>query len=262
MEEYINKIINDDCFNILPKIKDESIDLILIDPPYGLGFNFENENLSKKEKDIFIEKYCKEIKRIIKQNGNIVIFCSQELGNDLYFKLLNLGLFYQNEIIWVRPTGHNITKKLAMYHEKILTFTKQKHHTTFNLDIIRIKSIYAEKDKRLNPKGKNPGDVWSINNLLGKKNERIMNENNQALHPTQKPIEIINKLIMLYSNENDLILDFFSGTGTTAIVCIDNKRNFICIEKDKDYYKSSINRINDYQEKKNINGIKYRIIGK
>jgi len=125
-----------------------------------------------------------------------------------------------------------------------MIFTKGDNHKTFNLDDLRVKSKYAKTDKRLNPKGKNPGDVWYVPALFGRKIERIKEENGKAAHPTQKPIDVVYPLLIAYTNEQDVILDSFLGSGTTAEACKVLNRNFIGIEKDEKYWKIANERIN------------------
>jgi len=234
IEYFENRIINYDCLKVIPHIPNGSIDLIVTDPPYSLGYEFANDKLSYEKQKEFMDCYCKEFYRVLKPNGTVVIFMSQEMSHYLYFVLKQLTFVWQNEIVWNRDGGQMPTKKLGVCHEMIMIWTKGEQHKTFNLDDIRVQSKYAETDKRLNPKGKNPGDVWYVPALFGKKIERIT-ENGKAIHPTQKPKEIIYPLVSAYSVLNDIVLDPFIGLGTTAIVCKNLGRKYIGIEKDKKY---------------------------
>lgn len=106
-------------------------------------------------------------------------------------------------------------------------------------NIPKIKNEYAGTDKRL--RGfKSVSNVWTIPNLVGRKNEK-------EGHPTQKPLKLFERCVYMGSNEGDIVLDCFSGSGTTAIACHRLKRNFICIEKDPDYWKASVKRLEDEQ---------------
>jgi len=263
MNEYINKIINDDCFNILPKIKDESIDLILTDPPYNINLNLN------WDRDLNFKLLFKEFRRIIKRNGIMLITCNLKLLIKIYNENKDIFRF---EIIWDKINNHgnfvNIKKMPGYRHEYIILLSfKAVGNFTYNPQFEKGKP-YKNIRKSLNNEFCSLNNEFNINENNGYRYPvsiikfKSDNRNERGLHPTQKPVELFSYLIKTYSNENNLVLDCFSGSGTTAIACIDNKRNFICIEKDKDYYKSSINRINDYQEKQTVSGIKYRIIGK
>lgn len=231
-----------DCLEVMKIIPDKSIDCVITDPPYSLNYSFENDNLTHNEQFIFMNKYMKEFSRIIKNNGTICIFMEQRLSHYLYFSAIENEFIWQNTIIWNRDGGQMPTKKFGICYEPISIFTKGKEHKTFNLDDLRVKSKYAGTDKRLNIKGKNPGDVWYIPALFGKKIERIVGENGKAAHPTQKPIDIILPLIIAYTNENDLVLDSFMGTNTTGFGCSLLNRKFIGIEKNEKYFEIAKNR--------------------
>lgn len=232
------------CLDVMPAvIPDNSIDLVFTDVPYSLGYSFENDKLSLEEQRLFIEKYVKEFHRVLIDGGTAAIFCSQELLHYMYFVCMKNGFSWQNEIIWYREGGQPPKKKLAIHHEVILVITKGNLHKIFNLDDIRVRSIYADTDKRLNPLGKNPGDVWYVPALFGKKLERIVGSNGKAVHPTQKPKDICIPIIKAYSNEGDIILDAFMGTGTIPYVAKTLNRGFIGIEIDPIYFNFAKNRI-------------------
>lgn len=237
----INKILLGDCLEVMKRIPDNKIDAIITDPPYSLDYEFENDNLTYEKQAEFMELYSKEFYRVLKIGGTVALFMSQEMTHFWYFIANNIGFSWQNEIIWQRDGGQMPTKKLGICHEIINIYSKG-NPKTFNLDLIRVKSKYAETDKRLNPKGKNPGDVWYEPALFGKKKERL-SENGKAIHPTQKPKEIIRPLVIAYSNENDIILDPFTGLATIPLIAKEENRRFIGIEKDNHYWEVANKRI-------------------
>lgn len=238
------KLWHGDCLELMKEIPDEYVDLVVTDPPYSLGYEFDNDNLTYNDQHNFMKLYTNEFHRVCKNNATVCIFMSQKMSHYLYFSLLDAGFIWQNEIVWNRDGGQMPTKKFGICHERILIFTKGDNHKTFNLDELRVKSKYAKTDKRLNPKGKNPGDVWYVPALFGKKLERIINqETKKALHPTQKPIDIVLPLIIAYSKEGDIVLDSFMGVGTTGVACKNLNRDFIGIEKEKKYFDIAKERI-------------------
>lgn len=203
-----NKIINDDCLNILKKLPDKSIDLVLTDPPYGInkdggciggGKLAKVKEYTKKEwdKEIPSKEIFEEILRVSKK---AIIFG----GNYFVEYLYNSPCW----IVWNKNnTGNFADCELAW--------------TNF-------KTAVRKYD-------------WTWNGML----QQNMKNKDIRIHPTQKPLGLIEKILLDYSKEGDLILDCFSGSGTTAIACYNTNRNFICIEKDKEYYEKSIERLNE-----------------
>lgn len=224
----LNKIYNMDCIEYMKTLPSECIDLIIIDPPYyevkgEFDFIFENE----EEYLNFINNTIKECKRILKSNGSLYLYCSQQMG--AYIDLiLRENFIIKNRIIWYRSGGISPTKKFKLSHEPLFYCVKDINNHIWNPDDIRVKSKYAEKDKRLNPKGKVPDDVWEIPNLVGKKKEKVN-------HPTQKPLAICDRIIKASSNENDLVYIPFAGSGSEIISCINNNRNYLATEISKQY---------------------------
>lgn len=241
-----NFIYHGDCLELMKQINDNSIDAIITDPPYSLGYDFDNDNLSYSDQSNFMKQYMREFYRVLKPNGTACIFMSQELTHYLYFAAIENKFTWQNEIVWNRDGGQMPTKKFGICHEIINVYTKGKEHKTFNLDELRVQSKYAKSDKRLNPKGKNPGDVWYVPALFGKKLERLIGNNGKALHPTQKPLDIILPLIIAYTNEDDLILDPFMGSGTTAIGSLSLNRQYIGIDIKEEFVRAANQRIQVY----------------
>jgi DNA modification methylase len=231
----LNKIYNEDCIEFMKTLSDESIDLIIADPPYFKiqGFSdagkidFDCPFKSKLEYLNFVETNIIEYKRILKQNGSLYLYNSQEVGADIDI-LLQKYFIIKNRIIWHRSGGVSPWKKFKQAHEPIFYCVKDLKNHIWNADQIRIKSKYADKDKRLNPKGKVPDDVWYIPNLAGKKKEATG-------HKTQKPLSICERIVLASSNENDLVYIPFAGSGSEIESCIKNNRDWIATEINKKY---------------------------
>jgi len=232
-------LFNADCMDILPLIPDKSVNLIVIDPPYfevkgDFDFIFESE----KQYLEFIESVIVESKRVLKQDGTLFLYCSQEMG--AYIDLILRKYFIiKNRLIWYRSGGISPRKKFKVSHEPLFYCVNDINNHTWNLDDIRVKSIYADKDKRLNPLGKSPDDVWCIPNLVGKKSEKVP-------HPTQKPLELCDRIIKCSTNQNDLILIPFAGSGSEFVSAINLNRKSIGIEKEKQYYDVAVRRASEY----------------
>lgn len=156
------------------------------------------------------------------------------------------NLLFVNLIIWYYKTGMGAHRFFSNRHEEILWYAKTKKYY-FNLDSVRIpfdertKEMY-KRDKRLNPvsieKGKNPTNVWQIERLISNSWERVG-------HPTQKPLEVIRRLVKGLSYPGSLVLDFFAGSGTTGRVCIEENRHSILVDNDP----KTLNYFNKHIEK-------------
>lgn len=243
-----------DCLEILKKIPDNSVQLICIDPPY----NLELENWDIYENYIlWADTWLKEAYRVLNPNGSMVVFGGiqfrdaksgdlieiiHHLRHHSKFKLINT-------IIWHYKNGMSAHRFFANRHEEAIWLVKGNDYY-FDLDSVRVKYSDEElksalKDKRLNPentvKGKNPTNVWEIGRLNGNSKERVG-------HPTQKPLEIIRRIVKALSYPDSIVLDFFCGSGTTGRVCIEEKRNCIMCdsdEKTKEYFKLHIQKMRE-----------------
>lgn len=229
----LNKIYNEDCLEIMRRLPEESVDLIIADPPYfevkgEFDFVFEGEESYLT----FIEKTLKEYTRLLKPTGSLYMYCSQQMGAKIDL-MLRKHLEIKNRIIWYRSGGVPPRKRYKLSHEPLFYCVKDMDNHTWNLDDIRIKSKYAKTDKRLNPKGKTPDDVWTIPNLVGRKKEKVD-------HPTQKPLEICDRIILGSSNEDDLVYIPFAGSGSEIVSCINNSRNYIASEISSEYIEEII----------------------
>lgn len=247
------ELYNDDCFNIFPKIKDKSIDLILADLPYGT-------TQCKWDSVLDLNNLWYEYKRIISDSGNILLFADEPFTSVLICS--NLQQFRQR-ITWDKQVAGNhlnSKKMLLKVTEDICLFTPSKlGNQTYNIQLIEKPKQHRRGDrKRENRKEFSGGYVGKHNGQVSENyNEEVSYPNNlwvvnskqaecnalNRLHPTQKPISLIKKLLLTYSNENDLVLDNTMGSGSTGVACKINNRRFIGIEKDEKYFKIAEKRI-------------------
>lgn len=242
-------LLNKDCLDLLKLLPDNSIELILIDPPYNLDLEVWDTYENYIE---WASKWLDESYRVLSKSGNMVIFGgtqfqsvkSGDLIEIIYHCRHNTEFRLVNTIIWYYKNGMSAHRYFANRHEEVIWLTKTDKYY-FDLDSVRVKYSdtdleLALKDKRLNPdnvrKGKNPTNVWEIGRLNGNSLERVG-------HPTQKPLEIIRRLVKSLSYPDSIVLDFFSGSGTTGRVCIEEKRNCIMCDSDiksREYFKKHI----------------------
>lgn len=247
MSNFINKIYNEDCLDGIEKIDNNSIDLILTDPPYCLGKDYGNDSDMKNPKE-YLEWTYKWIDLFLpklKESGTIYIFLSWQYSPEIFSYIKN-KMIMVNEIIWDRkvPSMGGSTRKFTSVHDNIGFFAKNKNYY-FNIDEVRIP--YDEKTKKARSRsifvgakwlevGYNPKDIWSHSRLHRQDSER---EN----HPTQKPLAIIDRMVKSSCPKNGIVFDPFMGSGTTAISCIRNNRKYTGFEINKDYYKMIQKRI-------------------
>jgi site-specific DNA-methyltransferase (adenine-specific) len=237
----INNIFNNKWEEISSSIEGGSVDLILTDPPYNITGN-------KWDTEIDLNKLWSEYLRIIKSDGNIVITASQPFTTGL---INSKSEIFRYNLVWdkVGTAGFlTANKRPLQRHEDICIF--YKNLGTYNPQM----EIRGKPRKKGGYSGSTNYDgvlpTESFNNeyfptsILSFSNASQINK----FHPTQKPVELFSYLIKTYSNEGDLVFDNYSGSGTTAISALETKRNYICIEKDLDYYTKSIERVKQWHK--------------
>jgi len=226
-----------DCLDLLPTLTDNSVDMVLVDLPYGT-------TACKWDSIIPLDKLWKQYNRICKKDGAMVFTAAQPFTTILAAS--NLENF-RYEWIWEKPQGTNPMNAKVMplkSHENILIFYRKKPvynpqmwystpYSGFSSNTSKIGEVYgsAKSKHRDNPEGSRyPKTVLKFKQEKG-------------LHPTQKPVEMMEYLIKTYSNEGDVVLDNTMGSGTTGVACVNTNRNFIGIEMEENYYKIAEQRI-------------------
>lgn len=224
VEEITNKIICADCMDILKQLPDKSIDLVLTDPPYNIGQDGGKGWDNINDYEIFIKQVFSEVQRVSKRQ---IFFFDYS-----YTKLFEELAEPKERFIWHREGGFS-GDFIKKGYEPFYLYGDEP------INIPKIKNEYADTDQRLR-EFKSVSNVWTIPNLVGRKNEK-------EGHPTQKPLKLFERCVYMGSNKEDLVLDCFSGSGTTAIACHRLNRRFICIERDREYWKASVKRLEDEQ---------------
>lgn len=246
-----NKLYHGDCLQLMREIPSHSVDLILADPPYS-QLNKSNPN-ARWDREVSLPSLWNQYKRIIKPNGAILLFGQGVFAAKL---IMSNPKLYRYELIWdkVRKSNFLNCKKMPMrQHEQVLVFYKKP--PTYNPQMVR-----CEPSQRNHSRGRL--DKEQANTCYGKygKTETVVSdfkypgtiirfakEHNKEswLHSTAKPVNLLRYLIRTYSNEGDLVLDNFAGSSSTAIACIDEKRDWIMIEKDEGFFNISQRRIQE-----------------
>ena len=230
---------NRDFFAGVDLLADASVDLVIADPPYGLGKDYGNDSdhLSGAAYLEFSRRWMEAVLPKLKPTASLYVFLSWQHSPEV-FSYLKTRMLMLNEIIWDRrvPSMGGGTRRFSSVHDNIGFFAQsRKYH--FDLDSVRV--AYDPETKKARSRsifvgkkwleiGHNPKDVWSFTRLHRQDPER---EN----HPTQKPLSMIERMVLASCPRGGLVLDPFLGSGTTALACLRNARRFVGYEVNPDY---------------------------
>lgn len=240
-------LINGDCFDHLVNINSDSIDLILVDPPYAISkkssFTKHSQNASKDmitkynlsidfgewdKQEIDLDRLFYEYYRVLKKGGTLIIFYDIWKSSKLKFFAEKYNFNQSRVGQWQKTNPVPINSKVNYLSNAIEFFF----------------SFVKEKNPTFNSKYDNGVYTYPL-----------CHGNERTLHPTQKPLNLIKDLVEKHSNVGDLVLDTFAGSGTTAEACILLNRNYVLMEKDKNYFEIIKNRIDKLSTKSNIDNI-------
>lgn len=234
------QLFQGDCLEILKKIPDQSIDAVIADPPYGT-------TACKWDSIIPLEPMWEQLRRVIKNNGAIVLFGSQPFTSALIMS--NPGLF-KYSLVWQKttPTGHlNANKMPLRAHEDILVFGGKKYYPQKTTGHQRKVSSASHKRNSIKTENYRAHGLTSYDSTERYPTSVLLfksDKQKSALHPTQKPVALMEYLIKTYTNEGETVLDFTMGSGSTGVACVNTGRGFIGIELDEKYFKIAQARIN------------------
>jgi site-specific DNA-methyltransferase (adenine-specific) len=233
--------VNADCFDVFPFIEDKSIDAIICDLPYGVT------NM-KWDSVLPFDKLWKEYERIIKDNGAIVLTATNPFAGAL---IMSNPKMFKYDIVWHKncPSNPAMAKRQIMrQHELVLIFYKKqcvynpqmeeysessKSRIKYSFNVDKKSEHYDLKEIGSRGEKRYPNSVQKITRQTG-------------IHPTQKPLELLEYLVKTYTNEGDMVLDNTMGSGTTNLACIKLNRKSIGIEKEKQYYDVAVRRASEY----------------
>lgn len=239
LPDWVNRVYCEDALAGLARIPDGSVDLILTDPPYNLGKDYGNASDQQSVADYlrWTEQWIDAALPKLKANGSLYIFLTWRYSPEI-FVMLKQRMAMMNEIIWDRrvPSMGGSVRSFSSVHDTIGFFVKRKDYY-FDLDAVRIAYDAATKKARsrsifIGAKwlevGYNPKDLWSVSRLHKEHPER-------ADHPTQKPLEIIERMVKASCPPGGVVLDLFMGSGTTALAAKRCGRDFVGFELNPDY---------------------------
>jgi len=253
-------LVRGDCAKLLRKIPARSVNLILTSPPYCIGKSYESNT---KAEDFLpaLEKILPDLIRVLRFGGSICWQVGYHVTNNVVTPLDVLVcdmmkkhpvMKLRNRIIWTFGHGLHSEDRFSGRHETVLWFTKGKRYR-FDLDAVRVLQKYpgkrhykGEKHGVLsgNPKGKNPSDVWKSSDVWDIPNVKA-NHIEKTVHPCQFPIALARRIIAATTKQNGLVLDPFTGAGTTGIAAVSLQRKFVGAEINRRYHRLAVQRIEE-----------------
>jgi modification methylase len=254
----LNKVFNSDFSTLLKKIPNNSIDLVCVDPPYNLKKADWDTFNSDQDFFNFTFGWIKQVVPKIKPGGGLYIFNTPRNSAHILAHLESIGFIFENWITWNKKDGFTSTKKKFLPEQETIVYvTKPGGEITFNADSVRVpyestERIAAAKTKGIlkngkrwfpNEAGRLCPDVWQISSERHsiKENGKVKS----ALHPTVKPLTLMERIILASTNEGDVVLDIFAGSGSTLVAAKRNNRNFIGCDADPAFVKIAKSRLKD-----------------
>jgi DNA modification methylase len=256
----VDKVFNHSS-EIMSELADNSVSLMVTSPPYNIDISYGNkwedgrlveskgkkysDNLKEHEYREMLSKVIAETKRVLKDDGQIWFNIKNRYKDDNMtppFWILDYfqDMYLKNIVIWNFDWGGSTNKRFCSRYEYVFFFTKHKTKYTFNLDDVKIPALNYRPD-RYKSQLKNPTDVWKISLVSGNSPERTE-------HPAQYPEELIERIIRTGTNEGDLVLDPFMGSGTTAVVARRLGRKFVGYETEKSFIEITEKRLRDVEK--------------
>ncbi len=251
-----NIIYNGDCVAILKShIEDKSVDLIFADPPYNLSgnglkwegnltggdwymVNEEWDKMTPPEYLQFTRRWIGACQKVLKDNGSLYISCTYHNISEIMIVLKQLNFKINNVITWQKTNAMpNMTRRVYTHSTEFVVWAVKGKQWVFNYNDLKKLNPERQKDGSL----KQMRDVWPLPLVQGR--ERLRGKNGKAMHPTQKPEEMLKRIIIASSNPGGLVLDPFVGSGTTVAVAKQLGRNWIGIDKNKSYIEAAQARI-------------------
>ncbi len=239
-----NTITAGDSIKILSRLTEPVADLIFADPPFNIGYKYDVYEDRKQYDEYYewTEKWMKVcVEKALKPTGSFWVAIGDEYAAEVRVIARKLGLTLRNWVIWHYTFGQSTKKKFARSHAHLFYWVKDPKKFTFNDMAVRIPSARQTTygDSRANPKGKVPDDVWSFSRVCGTFHERV------KWHPCQMPERLLERVVKVSANPGELVLDPFSGSGTTCVAAARLKRQYVGIDLSAKYVRNAKKRIAD-----------------
>jgi site-specific DNA-methyltransferase (adenine-specific) len=236
-------IVTGDCVEGLGSLPAGTVDLIVADPPYNVGIDYGDGSRADRLPDAAYIKWLGEwvdaSARALAPHGSMWVICGQEYAGDHQLAMRAAGLHWRNTITWVESFGVNCRRKFNRTSRPVFWFTKHRTQFTFNEAAVRVASARQTKykDKRANPQGKILDDVWPISRVCGTFRERVKGV------PTQLPLTLVRRIIEATTMPGGLVVDPFTGSGTTAVASVLTGRSYLGWELRESFAAIAIARV-------------------
>ena len=239
-----------DCVQLLDRVPEGSVDLAFADPPFNIGYEYDvyQDRRGKEDYLAWTDRWFAGVRRALKPSGSFWVAIGDEYAAEFKVRLDALGLTMRNWIVWHYTFGVNCTKKFNRSHAHILYYVVDPKLCTFHADAVRVPSarMTTYADRRANPVGKLPddtwvlrpqetddhfqpdADTWSVSRVCGTFKERTG-------HPCQMPEGVLERIVRVATDEGDLVLDPFAGSGTTLAVAKRLRRRYLGMELSETY---------------------------
>jgi site-specific DNA-methyltransferase (adenine-specific)/modification methylase len=249
------EIFKKDCVAGMKKLESGSAALVFADPPYNLSgstmvnkksltggaFHKVNEawdTMSESEYAMFSDSWISESHRVLNDSGSIYVCASHHNLGQVLMSLNRFGFIVKNILTWEKPNAMpNMTRRTYTHSTEFIVWAVKGKGWIFNYEALKD----LNPETQLDGSPKMMRDVWRLPVVQGA--ERLRADNGRALHPTQKPEALVERCVAASSNPEDLVIDPFSGSGTTAVICARMGRNFIGFELEDTYIKASKARV-------------------
>jgi site-specific DNA-methyltransferase (adenine-specific) len=251
-------ILTGDCLRVLAELPEASVDLAFADPPFNIGYEYDvyDDRKAKADYLAWTEKWLRAVRRVLKPTGSFYVAIGDEYAAETKVRLDEMGLTLRNWIVWHYTFGVHCTKKFSRSHAHIFYYVVDPKRFTFHADAVRVPSArqttYA--DKRANPRGRLPDDTWV---LRPQEDARLFPSDSDTWyvsrvcgtfrerkgHPCQMPEAVLERIVRASSNPGDLVLDPFSGSGTTLAVARRLGRHYLGIELSEQYAEQTRRRL-------------------
>jgi DNA modification methylase len=237
----VNELHVGDCLDLLPTVGDGAAALVFADPPFNIGYRYDRYDDRRGRADYlaWADGWLAELYRVLAPHGSLWLAIGDDYAAEYRVKLDALGLYRRNWVVWHYTFGVHCQSKFGRDHTHLFYYTKSERGFTWNADAVRVpsaRSVYG--DKRADPRGRVPGDVWTVPRVCGTFKER-----NKAAHGCQMPEAVLERIILATSNPGDVVLDPFGGAFTTAAVAKRLGRQWWSCELSEEYCKAGAARL-------------------
>ncbi|HUU31640.1 MAG TPA: site-specific DNA-methyltransferase [Phycisphaerae bacterium] len=236
----IGQIVQGNLLEVLPAWPAECVDLIFADPPFNIGYKYDRyrDDLPPEKYMAWTERWIEACLRVLKPGGTFWIAIGDEYAAEVRVAMRRRATL-RNWVVWHYTFGQNCKGKFNRSHAHLFYFVKDPKRFTFNTDAVRIRSDRQLKynDKRANPKGKLPDDVWTFSRVCGTFKERV------GWHPCQMPLALLERIVLACSKSGDVVLDPFAGSGTTLLAASRHGRRWVGVELSRRYAARAAKRI-------------------